>query len=37
VYREKGFTFNIVYSTRLNVERILRGETEMERQWPEDE
>jgi len=35
--RQKGFTFNIVHSTRLNVDRLLNGEMDMiESQWPDD-
>ena len=35
--RQKGFTFNIVHSTRLNVDHLLAGEMDkIERQWPTD-
>ena len=38
--REKGFTFNIVHSVRLNMDRSLKGEKVGEgpswRQWPDD-
>ncbi len=35
--RQKGFTFNIVRSARLNVDHLLAGEMDMiERQWPDD-
>lgn len=35
--RQKGYTFNIVHSTRLNIDHLLAGETDMiERQWPSD-
>ena len=35
--RQKGYTFNIVHSTRLNIDHLLAGETDkIERQWPED-
>ena len=33
--REKGFSFNVVYSTRLNVDRLMNGEREnVTGQWP---
>ena len=38
--RDKGFTFNIVHSVRLNLDRLLKGEKVGQgmtwRQWPED-
>ena len=35
--RQSGYTFNIVHSTRLNMDHLLAGETnQIERQWPED-
>lgn len=35
--RDKGLTWNVVYSTRLNVDHILAGDdAAIERQWPED-
>ena len=35
--RQKGYTFNIVHSTRLNIDHLLAGETDkIERQWPTD-
>ena len=36
-YREHGFTFNIVNSMRLNMDRLLvDGDAPIQRQWPED-
>lgn len=35
--RDRGFTFNIVHSTRLNLDHLLADETDqIERQWPTD-
>ena len=35
--RQQGYTFNIVKSTRLNVDHLLAGERDkVERQWPTD-
>ena len=35
--RQKGYTFNIVHSTRLNIDHLLAGETDkIEVQWPGD-
>ena len=34
-YRDKPETLNIRWSVRMNMERILRGETEYEDQWPD--
>ena len=35
--RSKGYTFNIVHSTRLNMDHLLAGEMDLiERQWPDD-
>ena len=35
--RQQGYTFNIVKSTRLNVDHLLAGERDkIERQWPTD-
>ena len=35
--RTKGYTYNIVHSTRLNIDHLLKGEEEeIERQWPAD-
>ena len=35
--RQKGYTFNIVHSTRLNIDHLLAGEMDkIERQWPND-
>ncbi|KAI4210437.1 MAG: hypothetical protein LQ351_006729 [Letrouitia transgressa] len=35
--REKGFTPNIMQSTRLNLDNLIKGEdVQMEQQWPED-
>ncbi|MCJ1248345.1 hypothetical protein MMC30_005562 [Trapelia coarctata] len=34
-YREKPETLNIRWSVRMNMERILRGATEYEDQWPD--
>ena len=33
--RDNAYTFNMIYSSRLNTERILRGEKAVS-QWPED-
>lgn len=34
--RQKGYTFNIVHSTRLNIDHLLNGETDaIESQWPD--
>lgn len=34
--RQKGYSYNIVHSTRLNVDRLLSGDMEgVERQWPD--
>ena len=36
-YRHRGYTFNIVHSTRLNVDHLVDGEWDrIERQWPTD-
>lgn len=34
-YREKPETLNIRFSVRMNMERILKGETQYEDQWPD--
>lgn len=34
--RKRGYTHNIVFSTRLNLERLINGNTVAERQWPLD-
>ena len=36
--REKGFTYNVVHSTRLNINKLIDGRPldEAESQWPED-
>ncbi|KAL9609482.1 MAG: hypothetical protein Q9167_005747 [Letrouitia subvulpina] len=35
--REKGFTPNIMQSTRLNIDNLIKGEdAQIEQQWPED-
>lgn len=35
--RQKGFTFNVVHSTRLNMDHLLKGEMDLiESQWPDD-
>ncbi|KAI9738288.1 MAG: hypothetical protein M1834_008786 [Cirrosporium novae-zelandiae] len=35
--RDNGFSWNVVYSARLNLNQLLRGQTAFERQWPEDD
>ena len=35
-FREKGFSYNVVFDARLNVDKLLNGETDYESQWPED-
>lgn len=34
-YREKAETLNIRWSVRMNMGRLLKGETEYEDQWPD--
>lgn len=34
-YRDEPETLNIRWSVRMNMERILKGETEWEDQWPD--
>jgi len=36
VVRVKGYTDNVVFSTRLNLERLVNGDEGVESQWPED-
>jgi len=34
--RKKGYTYNIVFSTRLNLERLVNGERVVKSQWLKD-
>lgn len=35
-YNEQAYTYNVRWSTRMNMQRLVDGESEFEDQWPDD-